>query len=76
MELAEGDDEMIDEALKQYSYVGVAHAKQIFARTRELSPDFAPKGDPASRCCITGRTLSILLLEARELHFLHMAIVT
>jgi 2-polyprenyl-6-methoxyphenol hydroxylase-like FAD-dependent oxidoreductase len=44
MELAKGDDGMIDEALKQYSYAGVAHARQLYARTREVSQDFAPKG--------------------------------
>jgi 2-polyprenyl-6-methoxyphenol hydroxylase-like FAD-dependent oxidoreductase len=44
MELAVGDDEMIDDALKQYSYVGVDHARQLYTRSREVSREFVPKG--------------------------------
>jgi 2-polyprenyl-6-methoxyphenol hydroxylase-like FAD-dependent oxidoreductase len=48
MELAKDDDEMIDEALKQYSYAGVAHARQLYARSREVSQEFAPRESQAN----------------------------
>lgn len=49
MELAQdSDDEMIEEALKQYSYAGVAHARQLYTRSREVSQEFAPRGGQAN----------------------------
>ncbi|CAB9529878.1 hydroxynicotinate 3-monooxygenase [Seminavis robusta] len=43
--LQENDDLTIDNALDLYSREGLAHARQLYARTREVSQDFVPKGN-------------------------------